>query len=694
MDPPLQSTEWLDVTTEEDGSSSLATTSATSGGSGGLSAATSASPQTALDLLGLRNADQRDEIEIVVNVYTAGSKVLLARDRFHCVMLRCTLTVDVMKSVLRATVTLVVPALYPLPGHPLGIRVTSTSGSKDFVAALTKQLTDEADAFAALGMPAMMMLFGKAAESIQSMPRAMWSADYCCCVVCNARKVKNGEEKFPQPALRSEPGKAGAATDAGSSPSSSLITGGGGGGGWRCLVCGSPALHLPAVRAYAPEEVDDHPCAMCFCGDSSMVHLHCGDVVCFACFVRMCEIAIGSKDLTAARPGGGGGALATTPSGARPRGKFMTGPTPVVRAFMGVQCPNHKKSPAAVIADPGLIKLLPTRSYNRFNFFALEKAMEPLPCVMFCPLPGCCGYCWISTQYGRFCLCPFCGDTFCAKCAQPYLSCTCKDTDMLAREVWELTEKDVSIMLDLPGLWQEEADKAWKRAKPAAVAPAGDARSKDDSSFTLLVTVRNFQSTMQVPSVGWHECLHQKLVAACNDLVPYHSVHRRRRDDLFAAVFHGYILDVSKSLKEQLVYTGAIVFLVEYFPFDAYTRDLILMKLLEHSMQARVGLVDVAKKRCPVCEKPVVHYLGHGCHMIAGCHAGPPEWCFVCGAKAEMHRCLKGCSLFCKFEHVTGRDGRPTVVPIDCDCPLCPECKPMRPCEQCCGCPMCNLVTR
>jgi hypothetical protein len=625
---PQQSTDWLDGVCADDDS-----------------------PQLVLDALGLRNQEQRDEIETVMCVYSAESKVQLARDRFQRVMLRCTVCVDVCKSVLQAVVTLVVPVLYPLPGHPLQVRITSKSGSKDFVSSLTKLLTDDASEFAALGMPAMMMLFGKAAENIQNMPKAMWSSDYCCCVTCNARKLKNGEEKSPQPALRSDEGD------------------------WRCLVCGSVGMHIPSVRAYAAEEVDDHPCTMCFCGDICMVNLTCGDVVCFSCFVRMCELAIGAKDLVASS------GSARLPS-LRPA-KHQCGPSPLVRSFFGVQCPNHKKQAGAVIYDPALIKLLPTRSYNRFNFFALEKSLKGYHCVVFCPLPACCGYCFISNQYGRFCICPFCGDTFCAKCSQPYLGCTCKDTESLEREIWEMDQKSVAVVLGLTNLNAEPQ-------APPRPEVRGAVTTQKDELFTILLTVRNIQATLQIPSAGWFSFIQQQLQ---DDLVPYPSTHRKRIDEVFAAVFHGYVLDPSRSLREQLVYTGAIVFVVEYFPFDSYCRDVVLTKLVEHGLQKHTGLVDVHKKKCPVCSVPVVHYIGHGCHMIYGCHVGMPEWCYVCGVTVSSHTCPNRCDLFCKYETKNDTNGR-LVVASNCGCPLCPDCKPMRPCDLCCGCPMCKLVTR
>ena len=610
-----------------------------------------------MEELGLRNADQLEEIETVMNVYGSDTRLQLKRDRFHRIMLRCSISVNVCKSILHAVVTLIVPVNYPMPGCPLEVRITSRSGNKEFVSALTKSLTDEAVEFASVGAPAIMMLLGKAADNIQSMPKAMWSSDYCCCVVCNAKKVKNGEEKSPQPALKDDLGD------------------------WHCLVCGSSAVHISSICAFSEEEQDDHPCTMCFCGDICMVQLVCGDLVCFSCFVRLCEIAIGAKDLAPSV------AEVIVPQKHGPRVPV----NPLVRSFVGVRCPNHKLSTKAIISDPALIKLLPSRTYNRYNFFALEKSVTGIPCVVFCPLPSCCGYCFITDQPARFCMCPFCGDYFCAKCFQPYMGCQCKNVMSAEREIVLIEEKVVAAQMGLDfssSIPPAKSDEPAPEKEPAAKKVA-----LKEEQFVILVTVRNFQSSLCVPSGSWFTFLHHYFVHS--NIVPYPSSHRYRDNRVFAAVFHGLVLDPSKSLKEQRVYSGGIVFLVEYFPCDAYVREGTISRLMEAQFSKVSGLVDVNKKKCPTCTKPVVHYLGHGCHMIYGCHPGLPEWCYVCGSVATGHRCTaKGCDLFCKFESSTSSEGKTIVKPINCDCPLCPECKPMRPCEQCCGCPMCQLVTR
>eukprot|EP00331_Platyophrya_macrostoma_P010538 CAMPEP_0176419512 /NCGR_PEP_ID=MMETSP0127-20121128/8089_1 /TAXON_ID=938130 /ORGANISM="Platyophrya macrostoma, Strain WH" /LENGTH=200 /DNA_ID=CAMNT_0017799999 /DNA_START=15 /DNA_END=614 /DNA_ORIENTATION=+ len=147
------------------------------------------------------------------------------------------------------------------------------------------------------------------------------------------------------------------------------------------------------------------------------------------------------------------------------------------------------------------------------------------------------------------------------------------------------------------------------------------------SAFVVLVFLRNRPANLRLPAEGeWYPRL-ANLVVYSSDLCPYAETHRRREAGVFVCVFHGKVLDPNRSLSSQLLFTGAIILVIETFYADDLTRrrteDAALrLWSISRSDAARV----VHKKKCPVCDTPVLHYLGHGCHMIYGCHPGLPEW--------------------------------------------------------------------
>eukprot|EP00997_Jenningsia_sp_PLL12_P009893 NODE_6962_length_480_cov_37.584687_g6159_i0.p2 GENE.NODE_6962_length_480_cov_37.584687_g6159_i0~~NODE_6962_length_480_cov_37.584687_g6159_i0.p2 ORF type:complete len:127 (+),score=12.84 NODE_6962_length_480_cov_37.584687_g6159_i0:22-381(+) len=81
----------------------------------------------------------------------------------------------------------------------------------------------------------------------------------------------------------------------------------------------------------------------------------------------------------------------------------------------------------------------------------------------------------------------------------------------------------------------------------------------------------------------------------------------------------------------------------------------------------------ICGKRCPECDKPVVHYHSHGCHHIGipGNKCCSHQWCYHCKEPWPCGRC----PLFCQEK---------------CSCPYCPECMPFKPCNMCSGCPRCR----
>lgn len=591
------------------------------------------------------SGDQVDEIDLIVNIYSS-SRVQLKKDRQRRLILRCNVEVDLGGGPIKAIVSFVVPDAYPAVGHPVEVRVSSPNGNKDFISSLTKTLNDEATGLNEHGMPAMLSLLGKATEKISEMPPATLSSDYCCCVTCNATKLRRGEQKHPQPAVRADQGQ------------------------YVCLVCGSPSIHLPMIHHVAHTDIDDTPCTFCFCGDVQLIHFSCGCKSCFDCFVSFSDLAIGAKALekVVAKP---------LLKFDRPQSFFE-----LLQKFVGIPCPNHRTVNSAVICEPGLMKLLPTRSYNRFNFFAMEKTLVNIPGVVFCPLPQCCGYPFITDQPGTVVMCPFCGEMFCVRCHNGSDSCSCENKR--AHCVERVCAMDLAESFGVPLLTKRKgAYQSYENSYETLI----------EGGVAVLVTLRSKQLSFQLPLHGeWYNRLANFVMFS--ELCPYAQSYRPREQGLYVVVFHGAVLNPDADLSSQKVFSGAILFVVETFYCDDYTlRQTQATTFRLSTAWGENVQVVLNKKRCPTCAKPVLHYLGHGCHMIYGCHPGLPEWCYVCGGKAEGHRCPKGCNLFCKYETlpVPGSPGKVQIVPNGCDCILCPDCKPLRPCDFCTLCPMCTM---
>jgi hypothetical protein len=154
----------------------------------------------------------------------------------------------------------------------------------------------------------------------------------------------------------------------------------------------------------------------------------------------------------------------------------------------------------------------------------------------------------------------------------------------------------------------------------------------------------------------------------------------------FFVLFHGVPLDTSRMLGLYPVYDGAIVYAVVYtdllgskslpserdlFGFRVAIRAAGDGKKPESVASAEKGLY----KRCPVCNKPVVHYFNHGCHHI-GFASGKccgHHWCYVCRGPYPCKKC-------------------PLMCNPHCGCPPCPDCKPSMPCGNCWGCQQCRGV--
>ncbi|EPY15294.1 hypothetical protein STCU_12149 [Strigomonas culicis] len=171
--------------------------------------------------------------------------------------------------------------------------------------------------------------------------------------------------------------------------------------------------------------------------------------------------------------------------------------------------------------------------------------------------------------------------------------------------------------------------------------------------------------------------------------------HLQCTTDATLLIFHGVILNPLLSLRAQYVYRHAYIFLVETYAIA--TEPVLAMETLSLCNKLRTPSFSKKEdacgaKRCPTCQKPVVHHLGHGCHFINGCHRGNSDgWCYACGSISYNHCCPNRCPLFCRYRVTFDEDKHLHIERDGCDCPLCISCKPMRPCAQCTGCPACTL---
>lgn len=638
-----------------------------------------------------RPKEQLDELEMAAMVYSGGG-AHVKLDTQGRVQFRTTVAIDVNGGSIHAVLTVTIPHMYPEPGHPLDVRVASRKGAKAYLATITNRLQHLADDKSKSTDPscALVEVLNQALGEMSDMPLAQIAEAYCTCIQCNLRLLKEKFPKIPQPAVLSDNGDC------------------------KCLTCGSMALFLPMVKPVADDTVEDVPlCTFCYVEDNPLLFLDCGCVSCFECFVRFADIAICGRQLVKLPYGRGKIALQ----------KFDKQPsvTRLLRELVGIPCPIHFKDPLAVIYHPPLLKLLPAKEYNRYNFFSMEKLFEGQPGVIFCPLPKCCGYLFITDQPGSIVECPFCAEMFCSRCNQlaDGASCTCTkyaDTQrmsslMLADRygsatIYEHRFKTIPVEVQRVGANAKKDTFAALQALTSSSASLSSAASSSTTTTTallppllqttangwvpVLITLRARQLPLRLPLDDlWYPILAEFVVRS--DLLPYGNQHRSR-EDAFLTVFHGALLDPAVTLREQLVFSSAVFFVVETF----YATDDCLRKVSEcaHRLYFAVksNISDViARKKCPVCSKPVIHYLNHGCHMILGCHPGLPEWCYVCGAIADKHKCPKGCPLFCKFKVEKDYHGRPKIEHLGCDCVLCPDCKPMRPCNNCTLCPMCTM---
>lgn len=408
----------------------------------------------------------------------------------------------------------------------------------------------------------------------------------------------------------------------------------------QCLMCKSDMIILvPSMRPTKRTE-----CSFCYCEDHPLITLEsCSCVCCFDCFVRFAELTIGARKLK--RP-----LYTNTFRGA------------------GVPCPNHARS--SILNDPGLMKLLPRRSFLQFASFATKDFILGLGGFV-CANPGCKSgvpqiSCFIKRSFTGnsavlvFCL--FCERSTCITCGKEAFLCECERIDASY-----VKSHRISLSELRQRLYRQECSKV----PIACPVEWGD----------VLCVLGETQKIINVPfhTQVWREYVHSEVWDV--EIIP-----RKQRYNTYICVFNGSVLNPSWTLRENGVHPGGIIFLIPCHDnvVDRQVQEEIdLWKFRRENAHINSDpskakentdkFLEKNAKKCPGCGVPSIHYRNHRCHHIS-CRCGK-EWCYNCGGPYPCVQAPK-CPVFCNER---------------CSCSSdCPECSPFFSCDLCQGCARCK----
>ena len=303
-----------------------------------------------------------------------------------------------------------------------------------------------------------MVLFqsvGVVSEALETVPLTVANGRWGVCMRCSQRNAKKGLPKVPcllvEDAVNTSKGPK---KDDELDPIRSLSK------CWKCTECDSPdVVYLPSLKSVPPEEMEDTPCSFCLCEERALIDFPCGDRCCVPCFVRMCDVAVGSKEvykvcadmIVRSAWGTMREKAKEEECGLVPPPNYPFTPSQVVtilRRGVTVVCPNHKGCARGLITDLSLLKLLPIPVLSRYNAFALQHSLlhEDTPPVIDdlgettntgltgtygtlyatrCPLPSCIGSVYVSGQSHGCMMCPYCNGLYCHRCGTPPEECAC-----------------------------------------------------------------------------------------------------------------------------------------------------------------------------------------------------------------------------------------------------------------------------
>ncbi|EPY17598.1 hypothetical protein AGDE_16176 [Angomonas deanei] len=668
--------------------------------------------------------EQAEELEMFVEMLS-WSGVFWRYEADGNISIRTTLTSGRDERYSELDVMFTLPQRYPDPGFSVDVTVLGGDSSATFLLHAAEELQSLATVMAESGAPILNALISAGIELVAACPETVKSNTRGVCPACTREMRRAKVNPTPVPVKREEVG-------------------------WTCINCGGPAYFIPNL-VYVDFKtrnpiLPDHAavlqpytsavecCSFCFDDEvSSYVSLSCGCWTCLSCFNTLCEVAIGERKFvqtsfpTRSQYPYPGSAASKT------RLEYLSCPKytheeenviiygkesyPFVSSEyrfggqtrilgVGIPCPNHTKDIRAlrraqeeanvdeegnlvrqtldqllapsnmeqwVIFSPLLFSLLPTRTMRLYNFLSMEYALNSVQGAFICPLPTCKSTPYLSSHSGSHPYCPYCGHFFCLECKKT--NCECGKGGVL---------QETNVLAN-PYILKAFAAKEKPKWKPEI-----DVGCATVSVFAVLHVD---QYTVELPLDGnWYIRLNDYILE--NAFYLPGKVGPLFKEELFMCVFQGVLLDPTLSLRDQFVYGGAIIFLVPAFTLGGNVGS--ILRYLEKigssvAVEAKGGREDESKI-CPICTKPVVHYINHGCHIIYSCHANEAqaEWCYVCRSISHQHQCPKHCPLFCKYT-ATVENGKISVKTDGCSCPLCSTCKPMRPCAQCMGCPACDL---
>eukprot|EP00992_Anisonema_acinus_P007158 TRINITY_DN2815_c0_g1_i1.p1 TRINITY_DN2815_c0_g1~~TRINITY_DN2815_c0_g1_i1.p1 ORF type:complete len:563 (+),score=162.85 TRINITY_DN2815_c0_g1_i1:49-1737(+) len=308
--------------------------------------------------LGLPEA-QADELAALACIYP--DSLLLRQGSHRLPIVQIPITTTHHKASVRLSVVYV--ATYP-EESPI-INLHSATIAKEYLLELRERL--QAEAASLRGTVVVFDLVGIAEEAVASMPLSLTSQYCVCCPKCNLRLLKKRQPKLPQPAEQLQEGV------------------------FRCLVCLS--MEASPLPGFSRNDADD-PCDFCFCEESPLLRLDCGDKVCTTCFQVLSSQAIGARRLVLS-----------------PRSGHYT-----------VACPNH---PTCRLEDVNVFKLLDPATVARYHRFAFELGAVKHGGVV-CPLPRCINAVFMPDLTGSLVRCPACYGFSCRQCRHGVLECGCK----------------------------------------------------------------------------------------------------------------------------------------------------------------------------------------------------------------------------------------------------------------------------
>lgn len=487
---------------------------------------------------------------------------------------------------IHAHLLIVLPRKYPDDSAERpAVQLSSTNLLPEVLSDIQQTLKDNLETLHEAGCLNVLSVFNQANDIIASMPLALQSDSFACCVDCNTRRLRAGLAKIPQPIRFIDDHDQPAA---------------------ECIACrGSNVVLVPSMRLNIQQL-----CSMCFCEDNPLIHLECGCRSCFPCFQRFADISTGQKIV---------------------RRHTRT-------KLYGIPCPNHEST---VIVDYGLLKLCEPRVFFRFNHFSVIDACTKRLQGYCCPVPGCSGLPMFTDILGGVVRCAYCQKWSCVRCEQAVLGCECEQLKRDETVNWitlRMAFDNNQIFLDRPVV-----SHTARSARILCVL--GDERIEadvfyDDTKWEARLT-KDLRREDVNPRWFVNE-YHPEERGRCVFYVfhgqPLNPTRTLRHVGIFTgAIIFALVYEPQRDRRRTSE--------LELWTF----RRAVSGQEGRKTPEGMKSAVQNAYKRCPFCSKPVAHYHQHGCHHMGGyagacCGKG---WCYVCLSEWPCTKCPLFCTPKC-----------------------------------------------